>query len=99
MGKLSRGAGVRCRYQRFSWYCRHVCPAAAAGLPGGDRERAQRCWVALAERVDASGYPIGVAPNNKAQGGEDLQRQPGRSSTPFGLGLVAQLAAQLELTD
>jgi len=73
--------------------------AAAAGLPGGDRERAQRCWVALAERVDASGYPIGVAPNNKAQGGEDLQRQPGRSSTPFGLGLVAQLAAQLELTD
>lgn len=71
--------------------------AAAAGLPGGDRERAQRCWMGLADRVDASGYPIGVAPNNKAQGGEDLQRQSGRSSTPFGLGLVAQLAAQLEL--
>lgn len=71
--------------------------AARAGLPGGDHERAWRCWQALAPRADASGYPVGVAPNNKAQGGEDLQRQPGRSSIHFGLGLVAQLAAQLDL--
>lgn len=71
--------------------------AARADVPGGDHGRAQRCWQALATRADATGFPIGVAPNNKAQGGEDLQRQPGRSSLHFGLGLVAQLAAQLGL--
>jgi hypothetical protein len=68
--------------------------ATQHGLAGADyRAAARRCWDGLLPCLHADGWLGGCAPDNKR--GEAVQRQPGRTTTIFAMGLAGQLAGHL----
>jgi unsaturated rhamnogalacturonyl hydrolase len=77
-----------------------IATALAIGVRRGwlgapEAEAARRALAGLEARLTPDGFLPGTAPESKREGGEPFRRRAPGSILPFGLGLLAQLVAEL----
>ncbi len=64
-------------------------------LPAAYQENARKCWKGLLHYITPDGYLKGVAQDNR--GGEALQKSDYRVIAQMAMGLMVQLAAELNI--